>query len=423
MQNKLIIIITLLILALGQATAQVNTSSPYSRFGIGDVESQALGGSLAMGGTSVGVLSRLEINPVNPASYFAIPHQTFLFQAGVRARKTYSKSANNSSEFLDFGLTSINAAFRITNFWSASFGLMPVSSVGYMIQTSDSIKTPDYESRLDNVYYGKGGLNKLYLGSAFSYKGFSLGVNASYVFGPISNTNESRYSDNEYNSLVIDEKYTNVGDFSYRFGAQAYFDSLFNSKSSITVGAFYENATDYDAETRRLTKRYVIMNDNNLVDTLINDTVSSQQVGMPTFMGFGLSFNTGKFLFAVDYRMQNWKGVKFLGEENSNITNATATSLGVEFTNDIYSKNFFSRMSYRLGGYYSDSYIELNNTKIKDIGITFGLGIPTRSSKINLGLQIGQRGTTENSLIQENYFILNMNFNMADIWFVQRKFN
>ena len=54
-----------------------------------------------------------------------------------------------------------------------------------------------------------------------------------------------------------------------------------------------------------------------------------------------------------------------------------------------------------------------------------GFGIPVKKSatKINIGFETGQRGETNNGLIKENYYILNVNFNMGDIWFIKRKFD
>ena len=77
------IILIIMIFTYNQSFSQINTSSPYSRFGIGDIENQALGRSLALGGTSVGIRLPYEINIINPASYSALPVQTFIFQVGV----------------------------------------------------------------------------------------------------------------------------------------------------------------------------------------------------------------------------------------------------------------------------------------------------------------------------------------------------
>jgi hypothetical protein len=71
----------------------------------------------------------------------------------------------------------------------------------------------------------------------------------------------------------------------------------------------------------------------------------------------------------------------------------------------------------------------INNTEINNFGITFGVGLPLASgnnvgfSNINLGFEVGNRGTTDANLIKENYFKVNIGLSLNDRWFVKRKIN
>jgi len=70
----------------------------------------------------------------------------------------------------------------------------------------------------------------------------------------------------------------------------------------------------------------------------------------------------------------------------------------------------------------------VNNTDIKNFGITFGVGLPLSTaaggfSNINLGFEVGKRGTTEMMLIEENYFKINLGLSLNDKWFLKRKIN
>jgi len=65
------------LLFVSEIKAQVNLGSPYSRFGIGDIENLNIGRSNGMGGIALGLRLPYEINPSNPASYSAIPNKTF----------------------------------------------------------------------------------------------------------------------------------------------------------------------------------------------------------------------------------------------------------------------------------------------------------------------------------------------------------
>ena len=69
---------------------------------------------------------------------------------------------------------------------------------------------------------------------------------------------------------------------------------------------------------------------------------------------------------------------------------------------------------------------------MKDYAITLGAGFPLRKIKvgetysqsiINVGFEIGQRGTTENQLIQEKYFKAVVGITLNDRWFIKRKYD
>lgn len=422
MQHKLIIITIALFLLNFEMTGQVNTSSPYSQFGIGDIENQILGRANGMGGISSGLRLPFEINMNNPASYSAIPRNIFLFQVGLQSQRTDYITDNSSVSNYDFYLSSLNAALKANKYWGMSFGLVPVSSIGYKIQTEDSITLNNYTSNFENQYIGEGGISQLYFGNSFTFKGLSLGVNASYYFGTLSKRTESIMTDLGYTSDLLDIEDIKIKDFKFKYGIQ-YTDSIFK-KYKFTIGSFYENKTDLDAHLIKFTKRTFSTNGISLVtDTIINDTTISGQIGMPMSYGAGFTFMTKQLIFGADYETSHWEDVLFFNEKQNSLTNSSKFSFGVEYTRDYTSKEYLKTINYRLGGHFGNTNLYLNETQIKDAGITFGIGIPTKiGTKINIAFGIGKRGTTENNLIQENYYNINLNFNMSDRWFVRRKF-
>ena len=71
-----------------------------------------------------------------------------------------------------------------------------------------------------------------------------------------------------------------------------------------------------------------------------------------------------------------------------------------------------------------ESQYVVNGEQLKDNGITFGLGLPMKWSfpnSINLAFTAGKLGTTDNDLIQENYFKGAIGFTLNDRWFIKRK--
>ena len=149
-------------------------------------------------------------------------------------------------------------------------------------------------------------------------------------------------------------------------------------------------------------------------------------IGMPHTVGFGLCYTyKSKLSIAADFTMQNWQNSKFFGVCDS-LNNSLGAALGAEYTpNSLSPKNLWQSSSYRMGLYFNNSYINMNGGKLSvpDYGITFGVGFKPRYAKtvFNVTLQIGQRGSLKNNMVKENYYIIGVNFNLVDRWFVKSR--
>ena len=114
---------------------------------------------------------------------------------------------------------------------------------------------------------------------------------------------------------------------------------------------------------------------------------------------------------------------------------ANRLSLGGFYIPKINSINsYFERVTYRAGIRFENTGLLVNGTpssnnftSINDFGISFGLGLPlgNRVSNLNLGFEYGKKGTTNNNLIQENYFNIRASLSLNAIgnlsWFQKRK--
>jgi hypothetical protein len=74
-----------------------NTSSPYSRFGLGELQPYTFGRTSAMGGASLASRNNQQINLANPASYTAVDSLGFMFEFGVFAN--YSNYSNDIDQY------------------------------------------------------------------------------------------------------------------------------------------------------------------------------------------------------------------------------------------------------------------------------------------------------------------------------------
>ena len=68
----------------------------------------------------------------------------------------------------------------------------------------------------------------------------------------------------------------------------------------------------------------------------------------------------------------------------------------------------------------------IKDESIKEFGISFGVVLPIGDTRLlsnaNIGLELGQRGTTKNNLIQENFINVQLSLSLNDRWFQKRKF-
>ena len=82
-------------------------------------------------------------------------------------------------------------------------------------------------------------------------------------------------------------------------------------------------------------------------------------------------------------------------------------------------------MNYRAGLRYDKTGLIINGKEINNFGITFGLGLPLGGSfsNINIGFELGRRGTTDANLIEETYLKFGVGLSLNDRWFQKRKIN
>ena len=106
--------------------------------------------------------------------------------------------------------------------------------------------------------------------------------------------------------------------------------------------------------------------------------------------------------------------------------NSTRYSFGGYFIPNYNSySSYLKRVTYRAGLRYENTGMILRNKSIEDFAVTAGLGLPLGGtfSKINVGLEIGKRGTVYNNLVEENYINLSIGLSLSDRWFVKRKYD
>ena len=422
--NKVFVLFALVMFpALLSAQFNNNTSSPYSRYGLGELHPYSFGRSTALGGASIASRNNEQINLANPASFDAVDSLGFMFEFAVNAKSVQfadniGKVTANDVNFQYFAMN-----FQINNRLGTSMGLVPFSDVGYSVVIDQDIENT---GPVRTTYYGAGTISNVFLGAAYQpFKFLSVGANLNYYFGLLNRNAEvvflgasDFYNMQQYKSLRI-------SDFSFDYGLQATIP--LKERNKIVLGAVFENNPRYNAFFSDITQKNLASGSTVDQDTLYYIEESKGVIEFPFTYGLGISYvKENKLEINADYYHQPWGEAKFLGTKSNFLTDLNKFAIGAEWIPDKFSiKSYTSRIAYRAGVRYEQTYLIFNNRQITDFGITFGVGLPVYRSKstINVAAELGKKGTKEENLVQENYVRLNLMVNLYDLWFIKRRFD
>lgn len=379
-----------------------------------------------MGNIGIGSRENYNINIDNPASYTAIDTASFLFEGGLVAKYTKLKAKGIDEDATTASLGHLLMGFPLNRWWKSSVGLVPYSTTGYSV-TSDSL----YEN-VGNVLYeykGLGGITRFNWGNAVQpFKFLSVGVNASYLFGTIDRSQKITFPDSLYMIKTKINKSVSPGGFYFDFGMQ-YFTEL-KKEIKLVVGATYHPKITLKAKQEYIARNFIIeaSNDEKFKDTIAY-TSEKGTIIIPSGFGLGISLaKTDHWFFGIDYKFDNWQDYRSFGVSDS-LVNSQSVALGGRLVPDFSSTSYLNRIDYRIGARYYESYLELRGRQLNGFGITFGFGLPIRSlaikgtkSMINIGFEIGQRGTLEQNLIRENYTNFFFGVTIYEVWFLKRRY-
>ncbi|TWR28244.1 hypothetical protein FPZ42_03245 [Mucilaginibacter achroorhodeus] len=419
-----------------KAQSTATTSSPYSRYGLGDINPALLPQNLAMGGIGVAT-NRISgfnnVNIINPASYAYVNLTTIdigLYGSFNTLEKNGSPSQTNSN----FRLSHVAFAIPVTANSALSFGLMPYSELGYSYRsvasnlgTGNAVDT----NAVNYIYNGDGGLTRFHVGYGFKIgKNLSIGANASYIFGNLKESQSTEIPNlaGVHNSRI--EESNSIKGWNYEYGLQYAFN--FSARRHLTFGYSGAASTNLNSQRSYIVSSYFRSANGDegvATDTSVNNQQAAAKIRLPNINRFGVSYQyDGKYLIGADYSMSNWSKLTIAGV-NSGLQDSRTLNVGGQITPNSNSlNNYFASVDYRLGFIYDQTYMKINDTDIKRYAVTAGLGLPLRANnssfyKINVGAEVGRRGTLVNGLIRENYVNIHLSFTLNDKWFQKYRFD
>ncbi len=402
------------------AMAQDDLNAPYSRYGFGELSGNPQTGLKSMGGISYGVRRNTIINSNNPASYAGFDTLSFIFDIGMQFKQSALRTQYIDQNTNDANVTQFAIGFPIFRWWKSSVGLVPIASMEYQTEV------PGYDSLGGNIMYrysGSGGLRKAYWGHAFSpIKNLSVGANFNFVFGNLEKVRTVHFD----STYIFDARFTDntyIHNFTFDFGAQYAFQ--LNEKNKLTVGAVF--ASQLKRNTKNDIFDYTLLtsgSSSTMVDTVRSENDKKGEIQYPANFGFGFVYEYNKrWSVGADFTYTQWSNL-LINDRSDSLSDGWRINVGAEWKPNPVGIKYFQRAAYRMGFLYESSYLNLNNTPLTKMAVTAGIGLPLRRSysTINLGVEFGKFGTTNNNLIEERYFQISVSFSAYDIWFVKRKY-
>ncbi len=416
------VLVFVLIHVVLNLTAQTNISSPYSRYGLGQINGNYSVKAMSMGGVCLANSSNDFINISNPASYIAFDTTSFVFDGGINGVFTQLKNQSTSVNTMNLSLNYLLFGFPISKRFAFSFGLLPYSNMGYTLKDSSTV--PNI-GNIDYSYKGDGGFNKFFGGASFKIvNGLSVGANMSYLFGSLNKTRTVTFPEGVNIYSVQESDAYRISDIIFDYGLL--YKKKFNNGNALSAGLITGLSSKINARESILTQTFsgTVFGSTYIKDTLQN-TSTKGNIIIPSYYGGGLMFKKAeRWLIGADYKFQEWSKFSSFGITDS-LKNSMQAAIGLSlFPSNSMSNSIFKKTTYRLGFRMAQTYLQLRNTQLKEYAVSFGFTFPMSRSKsaLNLGFELGQRGTVNNNLIKETFGMVSCSLSIYERWFIRRKY-
>ena len=422
-----------------QSFAQSGTSaSPYSFYGIGSIKFKGTVENRSMGSLSI-YSDSIHINLRNPAAYGG---DNLAFYRNENRPVTFALAASHTQVNLKSDSGKDNLKNSSLDYFALSIpigklgvgiGLIPYTSVGFKLETLND------DGSLNERFDGEGGLNRTYLSLGYPItKDLRVGIDASFFFGNIKNSTIKFLYNSDGELIQFQTRENNRSDLS---GLSVNIGLMYKTKITKNLdlhsGLTFQPETQLTSNNERDFSTIVINQSTNqefVINTIDGDLeargLDKTKSNIPYRLTFGAGIGQERIWFVgAEYTYFNLKN--FTNELNvdngTNYENSSTIAIG-GFIIPKYNafNSYFKRMVYRAGVRFENTGLNINNTSIDQFGISFGVGLPVGTdffSNANLGFEFGKRGTTQNNLVQENYFKFQLGLSLNDAWFRKNRYD
>lgn len=409
--------------------AQSIGNSPYGAYGIGDVKYDNTVETNSMGGISTAYIWDFNnsFNFRNPAANTNLELTTIKVE-GTNENNYYKSDFNNiNSTKHSTYVSNISIAFPISRKVKFGMGFQPYSAKSYNIGTS---KEMDNGEALEvRNFRGEGSVNTVQ--AAVSYQispSFALGLRSNFFFGKLYDIEEVAFFPV---AELISGYSTSYRVKAFNFTLGTTYQKKMANDHKLTLGATYTLGNSGNMKSVYTNSTYYKqVGEEKYYEDIIDQRTTYDKKFLPQEASLGLGYgkDTKWFLGTqVDYK--KGENFNFLGTTLSYQDSYRYSVGGWWLPNFNNFRSYFSRIIYRYGAYYEKGNLQINGTDINRMALTAGVTLPFQKSQINrmnsidIGVELGKRGTLDNNLIRQNFVNLRIGINFADKWFNKKLYN
>jgi len=415
MLKKIILILVFPLIFVSSSFAQDDfpLGSPYTVFGIGDLNYSTAIRTTGMGIQGISLTGNY-INNLNPAALSKISNTSFsvLFNYNFLKSSDGVKSVSSSNGNA-FGIN-IGIPISQDNGWSLALGFNPYSLINYKI-INNSVSIGE---NVRQTYAGRGGISRINIGMSYTLaKSISFGADYNYAFGDIKDLKIIEFTGTSgFTPSNIISEYDYTGSY-YKGGVIVELDKLLKLKKSndFNIGFLYESPLTLTSKLDRIVTSSIS------TDTV---TVDRGDIKIPSRLGFGITKKVGnRYMLSSDIIMQDWSNfISDVVVGQTHYQSAMRIGAGVEIQPIENSEGTWDKLTYRLGGFYETSYYTVNGESINRIGVNAGIGIQlSKYNSLDFALSVSTRGNTNNGLVKDDMIKLTAGLNFGELWFVRPK--
>lgn len=410
-------------------------NSPYTRYGIGDLNQAGYPAwrGMGMAGVSLAADSLPLFNPLNPASLGSM--RLASFDIGFFGKQSVLETPDTLQWFGNGSISHFSLSVPVyqkkKNFgWGSAFSINPFSRVDYSIaQTNDATSTGGQDISYSG-FKGTGSLYKMSVGNGFRFGTLNsicvmAGFNASLLFGNLQYQNTQVYPDtvNAYDTRQTESR--SVSGIYFDGGIQVH--HALSDHLSLGIGLTGRLNSNLSAKHDEVWDRFNLTAFGAIPrDTIFLLANEHGTITLPSSFTAGISLeHFFKWKAALDFSSESWSNYRSFGKSDS-LINIWKIAGGFEYALGAGNVQDYSKaIKLRIGGYYGLHPVKLFSTEMKEAGVSIGAGIPLRRilSELQVSVEAGRRGTTENGLLRESFLRLNIGFTLSDKWFIPQKFD